>query len=223
MDHSMFHNRAESLLYRKLRPYLIGDLISAGFPQSVAGSIVNYYNPGHSEYLQRVDAWQVLLCRGAVTERDDLCPELVSSGIIRHTSFNSYSILEADPWMVYHIHTVIRLFYKFRGEPRSVQDFESVKSRLTSCPNIHLYTHEILGMRKILYENLIPPFSIHEMEFGFGPGASADVKGTILNGCLRRLMTSRSIQNGTLCCTMILSLTRNSHQGYASTIHRVRR
>lgn len=177
MDHSMFHNRAESLLYRKLRPHLIGDLVSAGFPQSVAGSIVNYYDPKHSEYLQRVDAWQVLLCRGAVTTRDDLCPELVSSGIIRHTSFNSYSILGADPWMVYHVHTVIRLFYKFRGEPRSVQDFESVKSRLTSCPDIHLYTHELLGMRRILYENLIPPFSIHEMEFGFGPGASADVKG----------------------------------------------
>lgn len=177
MDHSMFSNRAEALLYRKLRPYLIGDLISAGFPHSVAGSIVNYYDPAHCDYLARVEAWQILLCRGAVTKPDNLCPELVSSGVIHYTSFRSYSILEADPWRVYHVHTVIRLFYKFRGEPRSVQDFESVKSRLSSCPDIRLYTHEILAMREILYCNLIPPQDLSEMEFGFGPGASADVKG----------------------------------------------
>lgn len=164
----------ETVIFRSLRKCITADLISNGIPSALAGVVVKYYDPGHQDYLLRVDAWQSLLCLNYVTPESlpYIPPAYVEYAIVEKR--NQTFILTASPLQVEQIHAVVRLVYKYKGTPRKDTDWESVKTRFRHPGTISLDTTEVAGIRQVL-SVLTPPSSWSDIPPGkFGPGTTSE-------------------------------------------------
>jgi hypothetical protein len=164
----------ETLIFKALRKCITADLIRNGIPSALAGFVVNYYDPVHEDYLQRVDAWQSLLCLNYVTaDHMAFIPhQYVEYKVV--VDHNGTLVLNASPIMVEQLHAVIRLVYKYKGTPRRDTDWETVKDRFRRPGAITLDTTEIEGIRQVL-SVLCPPSSWSELPPGkFGPGTTSE-------------------------------------------------
>lgn len=170
----MHANRDEVDLFRQISGYIRADICAHGWSDCDAGEILNWFDPSCSQYLDRVDAWQKMLCAGAMSEKDCSLPRvLFRRGIVRLTSFGSVSIFDADPSEVRIVHQVAKLFYKFRGSPRRETDFAEVKRRFSRPGPISLEPHEVDGMRRRL-KCLRPPTRWEGCIGSFGPGITSE-------------------------------------------------
>lgn len=160
----------ECSLFCTYRGPLREDLLANDVPSSVAGALLNYFDPREPDYLDHVDTWQKSLCAGVVCEQP---PEFLQAfGVFRKTVYGTWSMLECEPWKVKLIHRVAKLFYKFRGEPRKKTDMGEVKQRFAHPADIALSTHEVEGIRSAL-QVLVPP-DWGDLVGRFGPGVTAD-------------------------------------------------
>lgn len=147
-------------LYSMLRPFLRRDLtVSVGLPNPVAGSILNWFDPANMEYLDRVDAWQKLLCRDSAVNLPPFCEE------------RDYR-LDLSDRHVKAIHQVAKLVYKWHGEPARKTDWQEVAKRLSEPLPIRLTDREIQGIRQCL--SSIGPIDLNEAVGRFGPGATCE-------------------------------------------------
>lgn len=158
--------RDESQLYGFLRSALLRDLISLGWPSSVAGSILNWFDPRSEEYLQHVDSWQRSLCLGEIL--DSAVPPSVLS-FMGSTCVESWSSV-----VVQQLHFIAKLFYKFRGKVRQPEGtcLESAKSRFARPGIPHLSTDEKRRLSRVL-KTLRPPV-LEKMLGSYGPGVTSD-------------------------------------------------
>lgn len=148
-------------LFQHLRPHLRRDLtVSVGFPNPVAGQILNWFDPANSEYLARVDAWQKLLCRDAAVKLPPFCEE--------GDSFR----LALTNRQVRAIHQVAKLVYKWHGKPARETDWSEVAARLSKPLPIRLTDSEMKGIRECLAG--IRPIDLNETIGRFGPGATRE-------------------------------------------------
>lgn len=148
-------------LFRRLRPHLRRDLtVSAGFPNPVAGQILNWFDPANKEYLARVDAWQKLLCRNAAVQLPPFCEE------------GSGYQLTMDDIHVRAVHQVAKLVYKWHGKPAKETDWSEVAERLSKPLPCRLTDSEIEGIRGCL--SGIRPIDLNEAIGRFGPGATCE-------------------------------------------------
>lgn len=144
-------------LYRLLRSNLRRDLVSAGFPNPVAGTILNWFDPSNPEYLAHVDTWQKMLC----AHWNDTIP------------FLEKGTLWGQNWLsIAQIHQVAKLVYKFHGEPAKKTDWSEVENRLSRALPMTLKDCEIEGIRAIL--NKIAPPDLNSATGRFGPGATCE-------------------------------------------------
>ena len=167
----------EARLFAHFRPLLAGDLVSAGVPSSIAGSLLNWFDPACDGYLAHVNGWQTLLCKGAVPLDVSIPQFLLDFGMVVKTPY-SFSLLRSEPWKINIVHAVAKLLYKYHGAARNSVDWNAVKDRFSHPSNITLFPHEIRGIRSKL-ECLEPPS--WDMIVGrFGPGVTADRKDNYL-------------------------------------------
>lgn len=89
-------DRDECDLFRTLRKPLFRDLVANGAPPSVAGTLLNWFDPANDDYLQRVDAWQTLLCTGGA-DRAVLPPEVVHHYLGGYNVYGNVDVFKADP------------------------------------------------------------------------------------------------------------------------------
>lgn len=169
-----YANAEEAVLYRLLRKDIQADLIGNGIPSNLAGAVISFYDPANDDYLQRVDAWQSLLCSNVVSrDLSDSFPQaFVDAGVIKVTR-NSLVLTASCHW-VEQIHQVVKLLYKYHGVPRKDTDWEEVKNRFRHPGHITLDDTEIEAMRSAL--SVLKPPSWYEVVGRFGPGISADGK-----------------------------------------------
>jgi len=166
----------EGHLFGIFRDKLVLDLVEyTGWNSSDCEVLIDFYDPRNPQYLDRVDAWQRLLCAGAVTSKKDLPRKLWSVGVVKTTPYQSFTILEANPWHVKALHQVVKLLYKYRGEPRKVVNWQEVIDRLSHPGTIKLDKFEVTAMRRKA-KTLRPPFDWSELMGRFGPGVTADKK-----------------------------------------------
>lgn len=155
----------ESLTFKALYSSLRSDLESnLGFSYSEAGRILNWFDPDLPEYLERVDAWQKLLCAGATPQ--EVFP------LQRKNAFGSYDIWHLNAIQVGAIHQVAKLVYKWHGTPRKETNMEEVKIRLSQPLPITLGQSELAGIRECLKG--IRPVDLDYVIGRFGPGATAE-------------------------------------------------
>jgi hypothetical protein len=170
----MTHGIDEKHLFASAYDSLLSDMKEYDLSDSDARAILNWFSPCRAEYVSRVDAWQKMLCAGAVNSGSlDLCPNLFRIGVLRKTVYGSTSIMEADPIIVHLIHQIAKLFYKFRGNPRTKTDFSEVYKRFTSPGLVRLEPHEVWGLTSSLLR-LEPPPSWERLTGSYGPGVTAD-------------------------------------------------
>lgn len=163
----------EAQLFGRLRKDIIADLISNGIPSSLAGAVTAWYDPAEDDYLQRVDAWQQLLCASYVKEENErYIPQAMVDGHVV-TRLHGTLILTASPFQVDQIHQVARLLYKYHGVPRKETDWEAVKQRFRHPGSIALTPVELEGIRQAL-SVLTPPASWSDLSGRFGPGSTAE-------------------------------------------------
>lgn len=165
-------NRDECDLFHILRKPLFRDLVANGAPPSVAGTLLKWFDPAHDDYLQRIDAWQCLLCTGA-SDRTVLPPEVVHHYLGGYNVFGNVDVFKADPYDIRIVHTIAKLFYKFRGQPRKNVDMEDVKQRFRRPGHLLVTQREIRLLRQALTACL-PPRSWEQLVGRFGPGVTAD-------------------------------------------------
>jgi hypothetical protein len=148
-------------LFEHLRPFLRHDLTEVvGFPNPVAGQILNWFDPANGEYLDRVDAWQKMLCRNACVK----APPFV------HLNDDDEPVL--SDWEVRAIQQVAKLVYKWHGEPAKKTDWSEVASRLSKPLPIRLTDDEVSGIRRCLIG--IKPVDLNQAIGRFGPGATCE-------------------------------------------------
>lgn len=163
----------EAQLYGRLRKDILADLISNGIPSSLAGAVTNWYDPAEEDYLQRVDAWQQLLCASYVKEENEryIPQAMVDCHVV--TRYHGRMILTTDVYTVNQIHQVVRLLYKYHGIPRKETDWEAVKERFRHPGHLALTPDEVEGVRRVL-SALKPPTSWSDLSGRFGPGSTAE-------------------------------------------------
>lgn len=155
----------EAYLFRLLRPYLRHDLVSChGFPNPIAGSILNWFDPAKSEYLDRVDAWQAWLC--SMTSTSPALP----SGMVKPNAFGYYDITSLPIHQIGAIHQVAKLLYKYHGIPRRETDWGEVKDRLHRARPVTLDEFEITAIKDEL--SLLGEPDLNSVIGRFGPGAT---------------------------------------------------
>lgn len=148
-------------LFERLRPYLRHDLTEVvGFPNPVAGQILNWFDPAKPEYLDHVDAWQKLLCRN------------VGVHVPPFVRLDDDYRLDMDDWSIRAIQQVAKLVYKWHGEPARKTDWLEVASRLSEPLPIRLTDEEIAGIRECL--SGIRPVDLYQAKGRFGPGATCE-------------------------------------------------
>lgn len=148
-------------LFEHLRPFLRHDLTEVvGFPNPVAGQILNWFDPANLEYLDRVDAWQKLLCRNVASSAPSFVP-LLEDGT-----------LAMSDWEVRAVQQVAKLVYKWHGRPAKETDWSEVASRLSKPLPMRLTDDEISGIRKCL--SGIKPVDLNQALGRFGPGATCE-------------------------------------------------
>lgn len=167
---NMYSEREESVIYSSLRQHLRVDLTSTfGFPDPVAGEILNLFDPANEEYLTNVDDWQRGLCsQGGSTE--------FREAVIRHQAqelgFSTlFGVNMAE--CLGAIHQVAKLMYKFHGEVRKETDWDEVKNRLRNPGRVTLGPSKIRRLREILKPFHIPD-NLDELLGRFGPGATSE-------------------------------------------------
>lgn len=150
-----------------LAPALRHDLtLWHGFPNPDAGGLLNWFNPRNPEYLQRVDAWQVSLCRGVeIIPPPHFLPYYANA-------YGTYDLFHASNDQVAAVHQVAKLVYKWHGIPRKETDMNEVKTRLREPLPITLGSYEIEGIRRCL--SGIKPPSLYEVIGRFGPGCTSE-------------------------------------------------
>jgi hypothetical protein len=154
----------ESRLFGNLRNYLREDLVSSfGFPAPVAGEILNWFDPAYSEYLEHVNDWQVLLCKGASCTKKKFAVK---------NAFGSYDISHLPAYQVGAIHQIAKLMYKFHGNPRKETDMSEVKMRLSKPLPITLDRFERKELRNVLAGVKAPDLNC--VIGRFGPGATSE-------------------------------------------------
>lgn len=163
-------------LFRALRKAITTDIVANGVPSSIAHGLLNWFDPGRKEYLQRVSDWQTLLCKGCLSGTGLFPQALIDLGVVRNTR-QTWSILGSDPGLIRQVHQIVKLLYKFDGHPRRETDWESVKRRL-SHPYDHLDS-ECMGAIASRLQNLVAPHSWESMIGRFGPGVTAEGYDTI--------------------------------------------
>jgi hypothetical protein len=171
-----YQDTPEAIIYRSLRKALIEDLILNDVPSSLAGAVVNFYNPGNENYLKRVDAWQRLLCSSALVKSESnlFPPALFEHGWLGKTSTSI--VLNMAPWQVQQLHSVVKILYKYHGKARQATDMEAVKTRLRRPGNPSIATHYKDRMVEILSDLKVPTWE--DVVGRFGPGVTSDrVKG----------------------------------------------
>lgn len=167
-----YEQELETKIFRLLAKDITADLISNGIPSFLAGSVVKFYDPAGEDYLLRVDAWQKLLCGYAVS-RDfaELFPQaFVDAGVINVRK--NTIVLTADAFTVKQLHQVIRMMYKYHGNPRKDTDWEAVKARFRRPGHITLDNTTLEAMRAAL--DVLQPPTWYNVIGRFGPGVSAD-------------------------------------------------
>lgn len=148
-------------LFRQLRPFLRRDLtVSNGIPNPVAGQILNWFDPANREYLDRVDAWQKLLCRQTAVHTP---PFVTLDDDFRMTESVRY---------VKAIHQVAKLVYKWHGKPAKETDWPATAQRLRDPLPLSLTDDEIEGIRICL--SGISPIDLNQAKGRFGPGATSE-------------------------------------------------
>lgn len=148
-------------LFEHLRPFLRRDLTaSVGFPNPIAGQILNWFDPANPEYLAHVDDWQKLLCRNVAVKAPSFC------------RLNDDFELELTDWEVRAIHQVAKLVYKWHGQPAKKTDWSEVASRLSKPLPLRLTDGEIVGIRECL--SGIRPTDLTQAIGRFGPGATCE-------------------------------------------------
>lgn len=156
MDHV---SKAEHIgLYRMLRTNLRRDLVAAGVPNPVAGTILNWFDPACPEYLAHVDAWQKTLC---AHWNDGQIP-FIPLG----------TLWSLSPRLAAMIQQVAKLVYKYHGQPAKKTDWSAVENRLAHALPITLKDVEIRGIRRILSRIQAP--DLNSVVGRFGPGATAE-------------------------------------------------
>lgn len=150
-------------LFQRLRSSLRKDLVLVGFPNPVAGQILNWFDPARPEYLDHVDQWQRLLCKGISVDPPPFVPsDELGIGYLERL----------EPWEVRQIHQVAKLLYKFHGEPARKTDWVAVEQRLSQARPLRLTDDEISGIRQCLSD--IEPVDLNQAIGRFGPGATAE-------------------------------------------------
>lgn len=163
----------ECSVFRALRKDIIADLIGNGIPSSYAGAIVKFYDPVNDEYLDRVSAWQSLLCTGTCSDVT-LIPKCFSeSRWVVCTSTEGIVALNMPPYIIDQINGVVQLVYKFHSKPRKEMDLEAVKRRLSRPGQIALTQDEVERARKTLMRLPDPP-SWHDLVGKYGPGVTSE-------------------------------------------------
>lgn len=148
-------------LFEHLRPFLRRDLTaSVGFPNPVAGQILNWFDPANKEYLAHVDDWQKLLCRNVAVTAPEFC---------RLT--DDFELGLSD-WEVRAVQQVAKLVYKWHGQPAKKTDWSEVAQRLSKPLPLRLTDQEISGIRECLRD--IRPVDFTEAIGRFGPGATCE-------------------------------------------------
>lgn len=148
-----------------LRKSLRHDLVSwHGFSNPDAGQILNWFDPANSEYLERVNEWQELLCQGAIP--------FAKFPFAKRNAFGSYDIWHLPDDTVEVIHQIAKLVYKFHGTPRKETNMQEVKTRLSEPLPITLGQFEKDGIRECL-AGIRPP-DLNCVVGRFGPGITFD-------------------------------------------------
>jgi hypothetical protein len=147
-----------------LRNALRTDLQSFGLSGSQAGFILNWFDPGNAEYLDRVDRWQQFLCLGFSKEIPDF------QGLLIRDYLGRVSLFLSDGYSVRMIHTIARLFYKYHGTPRRETDFKAVATRLSMPSLATMDPVDEEGIRQCL-SGITPP-DLGAVVGRFGPGAT---------------------------------------------------
>lgn len=151
-------------LFQRLRPYLRRDLtVANGFPNPVAGIILNWFDPSKPEYLAHVDAWQKLLCNNVTSTTIPFLQEGVDI-----VDFE----LVMDDRRVRAIQQVAKLVYKWHGSPAKETDWQEVAERLSEPLPIRLTDREVAGIRRCLRG--IDPIDLSTAIGRFGPGATQE-------------------------------------------------
>jgi hypothetical protein len=148
-------------LFRRLRPSLRRDLTTTiGFPNAVAGSILNWFDPANPQYLEHVDAWQKLLCNNVAVKP----PPFIDSDVEGRVELND--------WNARAIQQVAKLVYKWHGDPSKKTDWCQVASRLSKPLPLRLTDDEITGIRECL--SGIRPIDLNQAIGRFGPGTTCE-------------------------------------------------
>jgi hypothetical protein len=148
-------------LFEHLRPFLRRDLTaSVGFPNPVAGAILNWFDPAGPEYLAHVDAWQKLLCNNVAVKAPPFC--------ILDEDCN----LVMSDWEARAIQQVAKLVYKYHGTPAKKTDWSEVALRLSKPLPLRLTDVEVTGIRECL--SGIRPVDLNQAIGRFGPGATCE-------------------------------------------------
>lgn len=164
-------NSELSHLVGLFRPTLVRDLVAQGFPSSVAGAILNWFDPRKDDYLEHVSLWREFLCRGACCH-GDIPKQLLEIGVVKETVYHT---LVLDPEMdgtTRLIHACALLFYKSHAPARQEMDIDSVSLRLSSPPDVSLTRSDIRRLRHALrHVDVMPDY---EALGCYGPGSTAE-------------------------------------------------
>jgi len=133
-------------LFGLFRSTILSDLSDNGIPSSVVGSLLNWFDPAKPEYLTHVSAWKELLARGACFEAD-VPRVLLEWKVVRQTSYHTLIFEDKVSWKVLYVNLIANLFYKAHCPPRQETDWESVKLRLSSPPELSLTHRDIRRLR----------------------------------------------------------------------------
>lgn len=163
--------RDECCLFGILRKALLRDLIALGWPASVAGSLLKWFDPSSDAYLSRVSAWQESLCLGEIQFR--ALPLDVLAWIVKDPSCHHRDISTWYCELVQQIHQVCKLFYKFHGTCRGGSGLEAAKYRLSHSGTITASQEELRRAGNVL-RALRPPSSWESLLGAYGPGITAD-------------------------------------------------
>lgn len=189
----------EGHLFGIFRDKLVLDLVEyTGWNSEDCRILADFYDPRNPQYLDRVDAWQRLLCAGAVTSKKDLPRVLFALDVIKTTAWNTFTILEADPFIVKGIHQVVKLLYKYRGEPRKVVDWKEVINRLSHPGSVRLSQWEKAELSR-KSKLLRPPFDWSDLRGRFGPGVTADKKSPY-SRWIRDFSRPARVPDSLYCC-----------------------
>jgi hypothetical protein len=156
-------------LFRLFRPAFVSDLIAKGFPSSAAGSILNWFDPTKPEYLSRISSWKEFLCRGACFPME-IPPVLENIKAVARTSYGTLVI--SDIYLIADVHRVAMSFYKAHAPARNKTDWDSVKTRLSTPPDLGLTKSDIRQLRHALRH--VDDCQIDSQAGRYGPGITAE-------------------------------------------------